>query len=422
MDHIDELIQKLGDPDNDVQLKAECALIRSDKAAVGRLIEATKYANPQIRWRAAFSLGEIGDQRGYPAVLALLDDKDMQVRADAVDAAGKLGGVNAIEPLSKVIMDASNDSHVATHAAWELMWMGDVALPALLDVWRYGTLEARKVVVQPLGEIGNPAAIEPLAEYLNDESLRFDVASALGKLGDIRALDVLIDYLCDHREDYSEGSAEWGLIGLGTLAVERLVEVTVNGSPEAKKEAIHALGEIGDASAIDRLTVLLDVPELDCAALIALGKCGDKCVLPRLLEMAREADEDWDVEVASAIGKFGDEAVEELSRVANLGVKYSREMAACALSNIASEKSISVLEHMLTDPDDDVRYWVLDSIWEIGSGNLPIFGQRSLDLIETLLDDADNTVRCRAASWSCSLRQDLAQPFNPIAWFLVGNY
>lgn len=291
-----------------------------------------------------------------------------------------------------------------------------------LAIWQCGTHEARKAVVQPIGEIGNPAAIEPLAEYLNDDALRFDIASSLGRLGDIRALDILIDYMCNRWDDYSEGSAEWGLIGLGTLALERLIEVMVNGSPEAKKEAIHILGEIGDASAIDRLTELLDVPELDYTALIALGKCGDRRVLPRLLELAHEADEDWDVEVACAIGKFGDEAVEELSRIANLGVKYSREMSACALGNIASEKSISALECMLTDPDSDVRTWVLESIWEIGSGNLPIFGQRCLDLIETLLDDADNTVRSRAASLSCDLRQDLGQPFNPVAWSLVGNY
>lgn len=417
------LINDLASPDNNTQLRAENRLIRIGEPAIEPVIEAARHPNPQVRWRAAFVLGEIGDRRGYSVVLDMLHDEDAAARAAAVDAVAKIGGADAIEPLAKVVLDAQRDDHAASHAAWALGRLEELALQALLEVWQEGDAAARREVVYPLAEIGDPTAIEPLAERLDDPDLCLDVADALGMLGDARGLDILIDHLCNKwKKDDSEHDYTHGLVGLGKAAVNCLIDVTYRSSGEVKEKAVWLMGEIGDTSAIDRLTELLDDADVDREALYALGKCGDERVLPRLLELVYEADDDWDIDISLVVSKFGEMVIPQLETVANNGGKYPREVVACTLGDISSDRSIDILECMLEDSDSAVREWVLDSLGEIGMDDPPRFGQRCAELVETRLDDPTRKVHARAASWSCSLRKELGQPLKPLAVSLFDLY
>jgi HEAT repeat protein len=67
--------------------------------AVEPLMAALQHENPNVRWWAAWTLGEIGEKRAVSALVAALEDPDWGVRRTAVAALGKIGDPQAVEPL-----------------------------------------------------------------------------------------------------------------------------------------------------------------------------------------------------------------------------------------------------------------------------------------------------------------------------------
>ena len=113
-----------------------------------------------------------------------------------------------------------------------------------------------------LGEIGDPRAVQPLIDALEDEEVmvRNEAARVLGEIGDPRAVDPLINAL-DREEDYSIG-VRWDVIeALGKLgdtrALEPLTALLRDKADDTRLHAARALGKIGDPSAVDPLITAL---------------------------------------------------------------------------------------------------------------------------------------------------------------------
>jgi len=103
----------------------------------------------------------------------VLSHQSRKVRIDAVNALGKMGTADVVEPLIKAMNDA--DFGVRAFAA------------------------------EALGKIGDQRALEPLIQALSDAfySVRCDAATALGELGDIRAVDALTAALMCHKTGFN---------------------------------------------------------------------------------------------------------------------------------------------------------------------------------------------------------------------------
>ena len=102
-------------------------------------------------------------------IKALNFEKDHNLRISAAWASGELGDPNAIDPLVEALDDRKRVKDVAAKA---------------------------------LGEIGEPQAVGPLVELLEDENweVRGTAAKALGKIGDPRAIKPHITTLEDQNE------------------------------------------------------------------------------------------------------------------------------------------------------------------------------------------------------------------------------
>lgn len=74
-------------------------------AAGEPLMAALHHENPNVRWWAAWTLGEIGEKRAVNALLAALKDPDWGVRRTAVAALGKIGDPQALESLVACLGD-----------------------------------------------------------------------------------------------------------------------------------------------------------------------------------------------------------------------------------------------------------------------------------------------------------------------------
>ncbi|MFW6000224.1 MAG: HEAT repeat domain-containing protein [Halorubrum sp.] len=90
--------------------------------------------------------------------------------------------------------------------------------------------QLQKAVFKALGEIGAPAAVQPLANQLDpdgdtDDLVRPHAARALGLIGDTRAVDPLADALDDDPSDDVRAAAGWALRQIGTReALEAVAE------------------------------------------------------------------------------------------------------------------------------------------------------------------------------------------------------
>lgn len=76
-----------------------------DKTAVLPLIEALSSESAAVREMAAQALGKIGDKRALEPLIVALDDKAAFIRSEVVAALGQLQDKRAIEPLVKLLAD-----------------------------------------------------------------------------------------------------------------------------------------------------------------------------------------------------------------------------------------------------------------------------------------------------------------------------
>jgi hypothetical protein len=192
------------------------------------------------------------DAIGYDTAIRALLEAD---NADP-DLIGKLGlaAVSGIlswpdTPWFKRDSYHNENQHLrAEFAAEALAAIGQAAVPQLIDV-----LQDSYIAGQALGRIGDPRAIEPLAELLNADSrdsscgfsLRAGAAMALGRLQDARAIPVLVAILSEQLDDldpsdyyYADSDRLNGYIdqedvseilrGFGPAAVPYLIEALPN--------------------------------------------------------------------------------------------------------------------------------------------------------------------------------------------------
>jgi len=270
-----------------------------------------------------------------------------------------------------------------------------------------------------LAEIGTPA-VEPLIAALkgSDNYALFRVAGLLFRFGEARAVEPLVvafvEALKGGNSD-TQRAASGALIKIGRPAVERLVAVLNDShvrsraeqgqgsfwssdAPDRKfsrvfEEAARALGEIGDASAVEPLIAALidhdlgalraaaagalakigdaravepliavfggwhwpdDSREMVCkAAAGALAKIGDVRAVGPLIAMLKDYRMCW--EAAEALVQIGSAAVEPLIPRLNDGDAGVRKVAASVLGKIGDARAVGPLIAALKDSDSKVR-------------------------------------------------------------------
>ena len=117
-ERVGALIQALTDEHWDVRRRAAYALGNLGDTAVEPLIRALTNDRWDIRRKAAWALGNIGDPRAVVPLLHALKDDRAEVREQAAWGLGALRDFNALEPLIHALSDA--DSSVRRQAARSL--------------------------------------------------------------------------------------------------------------------------------------------------------------------------------------------------------------------------------------------------------------------------------------------------------------
>ena len=69
------------------------------------LIEDLKDKDWNVRRKAAWAIGEIGDRRAAEPLIHALKDEDNGVRWRIIEALGRIGDSRAVEPLTQALKD-----------------------------------------------------------------------------------------------------------------------------------------------------------------------------------------------------------------------------------------------------------------------------------------------------------------------------
>jgi len=102
---IEALIRDLSHKSEDVRWGAAFTLARIGIAAVDQVIPALDSKDSVVRLRAAWALGQIGDQRAVNPLIKTLRDGDWSVRMRAAESLGKLRARSATEALLLQLRD-----------------------------------------------------------------------------------------------------------------------------------------------------------------------------------------------------------------------------------------------------------------------------------------------------------------------------
>jgi HEAT repeat protein len=217
-------------------MEAARALAAMDSRGYDELAHQMFNANPLVRERAAFGLGETGNKSCVPVLLKALKDRDPPVRAAA---AGALHYAEAIPQLIKAIDD--NDERVRAGAVTALGRIGEAGtenalIAALSDV----NQSVRSAAAGALGAIKSIKAVGSLARLIGDPetAVRLSAVIALGKIRDTATVPPLIAALRDRDGAVVKSAAA----ALGDLRDPRAVEPlrsTVQTCPESARGTVE---------------------------------------------------------------------------------------------------------------------------------------------------------------------------------------
>jgi HEAT repeat protein len=192
--------------------------------------------------------------------------------------------------------------------------------------------------------------------------------------------------------------------------VETLIAELTDKKPMVRRNAVEALGKLGDERAVEPLIAKLKKDKdkgVRAAAAKALGKIGDKRALEPLIAKLKK-DKDWGVRTAAAeaLGVLGDtKAVEPLIAKLRKDKTHSVQRASAeALGEIGDNRAVEPLIATLKDKVNIVREAAAEALGKIGD-------ERAVEpLIVEFKDSRRSSIRKAAATALSKIGQPAVKP------------
>jgi HEAT repeat protein len=371
-----------------------------DPSALHDLIEAVQHEDPQTRKRAGIALGKIGDPQAIMALTSLLSDDDWRTCEVAVRALGDIEDEGVIIPLLSML--SNNNHHVRWSAATALQntkapQAAETILASLPDSKGW----ARKMLVEALGEIGDPRAIEMLHNLVLEEDdlqIQLSAAQSLVRLGDNHGKKIILRTL-NAPNAYTRLMAA---IALGNTGDPKAVKYLIDSEAMKEEQAtsieslrqhtriIAALVRIGEP-AVESLIEALDNPvaSVRSAASQALILIGPPAFNPLLSRLRKDRNKRTKTDLIQILGNIGDKrGTRILGDILHNAIRPPfllrllltavfdptvelRKAASDALRLIKSPTSgLTLLESARFDLDPDVREHAGSALAEIGDSDL----------------------------------------------------
>jgi len=270
---------------------------------------------------AVFTLEQIADGIMTDFLLQQLEIMSSIEKERIYAVLGRLGAKVAYGIIQRLCLTDGLLARKSLAAA--LLRIGPPAVPPLLAMLKDERWYVVRNMVAIIGEIGCRNSVYALRPAVNheDSRVRKEAIRALVKTGGKDAESIIIDLL----DDDDESIVRHAIMSLGilksTTAILSLISITKKRDIftkrlAMKKDAIQALGRIGDKRATPHLLTVLEAhcwlpwnrwDDLKVVAATALGQLGDEAALPVLKSNASRG---------GRLGRACSEAVDNIERVA----------------------------------------------------------------------------------------------------------
>ena len=308
------LIEALQTKDQNLLPLYQGILARIGATATPALTHSLLNDHPIIRARVAEVLAQTKDPKAVPALLQALRGEYYTVRSRAARALGAIGDKQAIQPLLEALSDSEPEVRVGA-----LIGLGHFKDPGTFDRMADFLLEdpqitVRQAAARALGETKHPQALPYLMVALRDPFWWYEREQAAGEL--LKAIE-----------------------GMGTVAVEALLEALTDSEMTVRRYAARLLGGIKDPRAIAQLGLALydmhfEVGQAAAESLAGFGPVGlkllaealhhpeawlrqhaiagltlsgDKRIVPAILEMLNDPEREVQKQAIEALGALKDE-------------------------------------------------------------------------------------------------------------------
>ena len=197
----------------------------------------------QVRADAVYELGFVSDARALPALLGAVSDQHEGVRRLAAASLGRLGEVAGLGPLIDLLGDPAPSVRAAAGEALALF--ADRAIPDLVRGMPAAQTAGPRLagLVQLLGRVGDDRAIDPLAAVLRDgpPEARAAAAQALGDLGLSQGIPALRAALADPAPEVRAASVR-SIVRIAGVAARAVIEDYIARETDPRlQEAARAL-------------------------------------------------------------------------------------------------------------------------------------------------------------------------------------
>jgi CheY-like chemotaxis protein len=179
-------------------------------------------------------------------------------KSELIRVVGELRYMEATGALLEIVASSDNDAEILLIIE-TLGQLGDPeAINMLTDYLYSASRELITAAVHSLGQLGTSSAMHRLAERMGtDNEIDFMILSIFAEVQDQVSLEKLNDTLRSHYA-HMRSYAKKELVNIGPKAVPFLIENLTREDPDFLIHTLNVLGDIGDDSAIVPIRKLLD--------------------------------------------------------------------------------------------------------------------------------------------------------------------
>ncbi len=352
---------------------------------------------PELRSYAVRGLAYIKNIENARLLYPLLNDSNWSVRKLVFEQLLTFNEI-ILDDLRKIILTPSKIPNHSVIALFVKIGK-DTVLPEISNFYKNGNFALKYSILNSLGELGTPRAIDYLIVGLSDQSwiLRRLSAEQLTKLG-TKAFDQL-------SASFSKVDSliRYEIINiivtlLGEKSIPLLKRLLVTNDQEIKMLAIENLAKLKSDTAVNEIIQCLSIPDRivsDFAADCLTKK--HNLNLELLLNILNSEDENLRFQVIRIIGSIGGLAFLPILRILEKGNKQEKLFLLGVLQKVSpdpkvidmlikllgdenwpirnasanclvfyGEASVTSIVKVLNDPSEDIRFWAKKSLIMIG--------------------------------------------------------
>ncbi len=358
------LVNLLSSPNSFARKIAAKTLARVKWVSRNKQEQAAYFIAAQ-QWSKCVSLGEPAVQ----PLLLILKDEDWRIQLQVVEALGRIKNPQALSPLSEIFNDPTNhlDVRLAVVEAFGRI-PGDQALASLMLTLYDTDLLIRKKAAFTLGETKDSRTIDPLImaykDPQNDLELRLIILQALGKIINPKAVELLVKSLNNSNTTIRKTALTILLNIKNPNSTRFIIKSLRDTDPEPRAILAEELIKLGETKLADgQIDILISIlnstnvkPDIKLKIIRTLTRINDYDIITPLIDALNDPDITVKKAAAEALQKLNTpQILEPLAGIFNDADNATKKAILPVITGIKESRAVEILITALRDDSPEIR-------------------------------------------------------------------